>query len=133
MEEFHKQKAVISQKAIVTRSDGKILMLQRHADDMSRPDGWDFPGGSLEAMEDPIAGIKREVLEETGLHIQGIKLINSRSFPLHDTCWTVLLTYTATVNAHEVVISHEHQEYQWFTKKEIFELPLPQRYKDLLL
>jgi len=127
--EFHKDKAVISQKAIITRNDGKILMLQRHADDMSRPDGWDFPGGALEDTEEPTEGIKREVQEETGLPIKNIVLLEARSIALHDGCWSVLLTYSATVDVTDVVISHEHQEYTWVTKNELLRMDIPDRYK----
>jgi ADP-ribose pyrophosphatase YjhB (NUDIX family) len=37
---------------------------------------WDLPGGSLEFGENPLNGLSREILEETGLTIQKSDLIN---------------------------------------------------------
>ncbi|MEY4327938.1 MAG: hypothetical protein RIR71_608, partial [Actinomycetota bacterium] len=47
--------------------DGKFLLFLSHFDPGSGlPPQWVFPGGGLESGEQPIAGIVREVFEETG-------------------------------------------------------------------
>jgi A/G-specific adenine glycosylase len=53
----------------IIQQDQKVLIAQRP------PDGllggmWEFPGGKVEAGEDLVAGLKREICEELGIEIQ---------------------------------------------------------------
>ncbi len=53
--------------AIVHDDEGQLLMVRR-----SREPGaglWSVPGGKVELGEDDRAAVRREVLEETGLHV----------------------------------------------------------------
>jgi len=52
-------------KAFIIK-DGKALLLKRRLNDEHKPGTWDIPGGRLEAGEDPISGLRREVKEEAG-------------------------------------------------------------------
>lgn len=52
--------------------DEQERVLLAHRRDM---DLWNLPGGGLESGEAPLEGLKREVLEETGLHVEVMKLI----------------------------------------------------------
>ncbi|GHD17329.1 hypothetical protein GCM10010313_46540 [Streptomyces violarus] len=47
------------------REDGRLLAIRR-ADNGT----WQLPGGILELDETPEAGVAREVLEETGIHVE---------------------------------------------------------------
>ena len=62
--------------------DGKILMLQRRDDNPMWDKKWEFPGGKIEAGEEPEVAVHREVQEETGLPI-----LQSRFFKLHNHDW----------------------------------------------
>lgn len=55
----------VSVTAIVTREDGRVLVIKR--DDDGR---WVPPGGVLELAETPQEGCAREVLEETGYRVE---------------------------------------------------------------
>ena len=46
--------------------DGEVLVARRAAD-QHLPDLWEFPGGKVEAGEEPEAAALRELREETGL------------------------------------------------------------------
>ena len=55
--------------AIVINDKREVLML----DHVLRPkSGWGFPGGFLDAGEQPIEAVKREVKEETGLDLENV-------------------------------------------------------------
>lgn len=54
----------VSQKAIMTDADGRVLILKSAGDEY-----WDLPGGHLREGEDLEAGLRREVREETGLEL----------------------------------------------------------------
>ncbi|MEU7018666.1 NUDIX domain-containing protein [Streptomyces sp. NPDC046385] len=54
----------VSVAGAVVREDGRLLAIRR-ADNGT----WELPGGILELTEAPEAGVAREVLEETGIHV----------------------------------------------------------------
>ena len=52
---------------MILTPEGKFLLFLSHFDPGSElPPQWVFPGGGLEADEEPLQGIVREVFEETG-------------------------------------------------------------------
>ncbi|MCN9243139.1 NUDIX domain-containing protein [Streptomyces sp. RY43-2] len=55
----------VSVAGVVVREDGRLLAIRR-ADNGT----WELPGGVLELRETPEAGVAREVLEETGIHVE---------------------------------------------------------------
>ncbi|MCX5397075.1 NUDIX hydrolase [Streptomyces sp. NBC_00102] len=55
----------VSVAGVVVREDGRLLAIRR-ADNGT----WELPGGILELHETPEAGVTREVLEETGIHVE---------------------------------------------------------------
>jgi len=60
--------------AVIRDSRGRILVMKRRD-----PKVWEFPGGGVEWGESPEEAVRREVLEETGLKIKGIKLLCTSS------------------------------------------------------
>ncbi|MFD4786920.1 NUDIX hydrolase [Streptomyces sp. NPDC058459] len=59
----------VSVAGVVVREDGRLLAIRR-ADNGA----WQLPGGILELDETPEAGVAREVLEETGIHVEVAEL-----------------------------------------------------------
>jgi len=57
----------ISVKGLFANAKGKLLMMQ---EDNGR---WDFPGGRIQKGENLIDCLKRECLEETGLHCEVVE------------------------------------------------------------
>lgn len=59
----------LSAKGFVVDPDGRLLLL--HCVDPARPDvrWWELPGGGVEAGEDEVSALVRELLEETGLEV----------------------------------------------------------------
>lgn len=59
----------VSVAAAVISDDSRVLAIQR------RDNGhWEPPGGVLELDEGPLEGLRREVLEETGISIEPVAL-----------------------------------------------------------
>lgn len=59
----------VAQKAVLY-DNGKILMIQKSAEDPFNPLRWEIPGGRLEVGEDLTDHLMREVREEVGLEIE---------------------------------------------------------------
>jgi 8-oxo-dGTP pyrophosphatase MutT (NUDIX family) len=51
--------------AVIRDDDGRLLLQEK-----SSGQGWSLPAGAIEPGESPEQAVRREVLEETGLHIE---------------------------------------------------------------
>lgn len=77
-------------RAIVWSEDGKVLLV-RH----TYTPGWHFPGGGVERGETAVSALAKELLQETGLHLEGVpklhgvfhnNAVNSRDHVLAYIC-----------------------------------------------
>ncbi len=53
---------------IISQKDGKILF-SRRPKDKSWSGWWELPGGKIKLKENPLEALKREMLEELGIHV----------------------------------------------------------------
>lgn len=98
-------------KAVIVNSKGKILLLHP-----TNKDKWHLPGGHLQQHETYLAGLKREVLEETNLQVTFFVLIDVKpGFQL----------WLCKCNQVPVRISKEHKSHKWLTFEDaLMKLPL---------
>ncbi len=113
------------QKAFII-SDGKVLIAKRKEEKMFSG-MWDIPGGKLEDNESLYTGIKREVLEETGLEITDIlctlsSILFVASIGDKPTIFRNLYLCKAT---GEITLSSEHSEYLWVDPKDLKNYEFP--------
>lgn len=85
--------------AIVVDADGRILLLER-----ADTGGWGLPGGFMDPGESLEETARREVMEEVGLEVDELALMNVFSgpeqyyqYPNGDQVFNVTAVYTATV------------------------------------
>ena len=110
--------------AVVTcffECDGQVLLLQRARKD-SQYGLWGIPGGKLDDNEAPTEGLKREILEETGLNISenDLELLDraymGNSF---DGSYLLYLYYTKVDSTFEATLrSEEHNDQKWVPVKD---------------
>lgn len=103
------------------RRDDKVLLMRRNDAKAYMPGKWDIPGGTLEAGEDPVETIIREVREETGINIRVNNIryaySNKVELPLRQT---LQLVYDAEYISGDVTLNpREHTEYKWVREDEV--------------
>lgn len=57
---------------VILRRADQVLLCHRSPGRRWYPDVWDFPGGHVEAGEDPEDALRRELAEELGIELQGV-------------------------------------------------------------
>ena len=101
---------------VYAERDGQILLLKRAGGALSGQ--WFLPGGAVDPGEGPEEAARRELLEESGLEIDGeLELVGA--YPI----WVyggdcLQLSYRGRVAEGEVVTSHEHDGAQWIDPAE---------------
>ena len=74
--------------AIIRKGD--YILLTRRRPDAHLPNLWEFPGGKIEPGESLSDGLRRELLEELGVHAE-----------VHDECYATIHHYpTKSVDLH---------------------------------
>lgn len=100
--------------------EGRLLLLSEPDD--RRKYMWDLPGGTLTDQEKPVAGLHREIMEETGLRIKLLSPLSWLKWDRHDSGKPILVAfYIAETLGGEVHISEEHQAYRWVSPHEFRE------------
>ncbi|HER2923168.1 TPA: NUDIX domain-containing protein [Streptococcus pyogenes] len=110
---------------ILTNDDGKVLM-QLRGDKKT----WAIPGGTMELGESSLETYKREFLEETGIEVEAVRLLNvythfEEVYPNGDAVQTIVFIYELTA-VSDMAIDNFHNEetlkLQFFSHEEIAEL-----------
>jgi len=101
----------VSVAGIVVRDDGRVLVIKR--DDNGH---WEAPGGVLELDESFEDGVRREVLEETGLAVTVERLTGVYKNLTHGI---VALVYRCRPAGDEAHATEEAREIRWMTKEEV--------------
>lgn len=108
--------------AAVLRHEGRVLLTRRRKD-QHLAGMWEFPGGKLEPGEAPEETVARECLEECGIHVQVLDILEV-TFHAYDERDVLLLFYDCRLVSGEV--QHiEVADHVWCTPDELDDYPLP--------
>jgi len=123
----------IACKAVIGNGKGQVLVL-REANTYAEGTNvgrWHCPGGRINPGEPFAEGLKREIMEETGLEIAGhqpfyvgewfpvIKEQQNQIVAIFFAC-----TLPSGVNEDAVRLSEEHDSFRWVTAAEAVDLDL---------
>ncbi|HEX6258658.1 MAG TPA: NUDIX hydrolase [Candidatus Saccharimonadales bacterium] len=87
----------VSVKALIKDTKGNVLVLKENQDT------WSLPGGGLDHGEDPLATIRRELVEELGIadsEILGCKMTTTFHLAPKHT-WLLWAVYDVQINEHQ--------------------------------
>ena len=116
MSDEPKPEAVVG--AFIRNQSGDILLVKSH----KWPGVWVVGGGHIEYGETIASAIKREIIEEYGLHtefirvIKVVEFINSPYWSKRDRHFIALQCECLALHPDEIKLDHDElQDYQWFT------------------
>ncbi|MBT2527956.1 NUDIX domain-containing protein [Streptomyces sp. ISL-99] len=103
----------VSVAGAVLREDGRLLAIRR-----ANNGTWELPGGVLELSEAPEEGVRREVLEETGIHVEVDELSGVYK---NTTRGIVALVFRCKPSGGTERTSDESTAVAWLTPEEVTE------------
>ncbi len=107
--------------AAIIMHEGKVLLTRRKAD-VPYPLLWEFPGGKLEAEEDPRDCVVREIREELAIEVSvsGIYEVIYHRYPERAV---LVMTYRCQWQSGEIV-DLDVAEHRWVSPSELTRFPL---------
>ena len=123
----------IAVKAVILR-DGKVLVLHRSQAEMkasflNKKERWDLPGGGLHYAERCEEGLAREILEETGLTVKILHPIGTFDV-IRTNVHLCIITYLCHYRDGEVVLSGEHDAFDWLGEEDVVKGAYPRWMKE---
>lgn len=107
--------------ALVRDGAGRLLLVRRgQAPDRGR---WSLPGGRVEPGEDDAAALRREMREETGLHVEVGALVGRVERASHGVVYDIA-DYACTVVAGTPAAASDAAGLRWASPAELATLPL---------
>ncbi|WGU96296.1 NUDIX hydrolase [Paenibacillus dendritiformis] len=115
---------IVAVGGIVENEQGHILLVK------TEHDGWVFPGGQVEAGENLIDALGREIKEESGIDVEVSRLIgvysNTGTYKWHDGVTDIptklMLDYTCTAVGGQLSTSEETSDVRWVAKENVLDL-----------
>lgn len=118
----------VSVKGIVIDEQGRILLA------CESNGTWDMLGGGLDHGEDPIACLKREIQEETGLTVTKIWPEPKHFITAHkvsNNIYVANVVYQIELENLDFTPSNECEELRFFSAEELRNLQLPPNMQQL--
>lgn len=120
---MEERKFGVANKAYIFKDD-KLLIIYKTAEEAANDPNPDLridqPGGRLEFGENPYDALKREIREEVGLDAQVIRPIDVWTYVKEKAGFQLVgINYLCAWKSGEVVLSEEHERYEWLSLNEI--------------
>ena len=80
---------------------------------MSLPHKWEFPGGKIDPGESPEECLRRELLEELGIHVHVGECLPASTHQ-YPTFGVTLYPFVCDIKSGEIVL-HEHSAVTWLS------------------
>ena len=104
-------KAVQVVAGIIWNQDRTQILISRRPDHLHKGGYWEFPGGKVEAAEDEVSALRRELLEELNITFDSSEFFQNIHFKYPEK--TVDLNFYHVYGCTDTVNANEGQEWRW--------------------
>ena len=130
-------KLFVAAKAVIQRADNKMLIVRESGsyEEGTNEGVYDVPGGRISPEESLFEGLLREVKEESGLEIKIGKTItvHEKFQPIKgEEVHIIRIYFHGTAQTTEVVLSEDHDTYEWIETEQIDAYPILDDVKEVL-
>lgn len=119
-------------RAVIFDAQGRCLLIRRSGASKHFAGCWEWPGGKVDAGEDFIAALHRELAEETGLAMRITGLAGATAFEM-SALHVVMLCMEAEVTGGTFRLSDEHDAAEWVPLAEFPDWSLPGQVRPFML
>ena len=101
--------------AALIKQENKVLATQRGYGEWK--DGWEFPGGKIEAGETPEAALRREILEELAVEVEVQSRLVTVEYDYPQFHLTMHCYWCRLLKGEPTLL--EHEAARWLTRDEL--------------
>ncbi len=113
------------------RNGDAVLLMKRAAHKRIFPNQYNGLGGHIERNEDPLASARREIEEESGLTVHGLRLFAVHNIDAGQETGIILFVFTAWSDSRDTVESDEGTLH-WVRPEQLDELDLVEDVAEVL-
>jgi 8-oxo-dGTP diphosphatase len=106
--------------AVLIEQDGRVLLVRRAGEPFRGL--WTLPAGFINGGEDPAEAAARECLEETGLSVRVVRVLDIISGKEHPRGADFIIVYLATVVGGELKPDDDADAADWFERTNLPQL-----------
>ena len=106
--------------AVLIEQNGRVLLVRRANEPFRGL--WTLPAGFINGGEDPAEAAARECLEETGLSVRVIRVLDIISGKEHSRGADFIIVYLATVEGGELKPDDDADAAEWFERTSLPQL-----------
>lgn len=132
-------KKIIQRKIVAGAvvNKGKILIIQRSANENFYPNLWELPSGKREPLEKTEDALIREIKEETGLNnIEIVEIISVSDYMIEKDDFlndATQINFLVRIKGDaEVKLSQDHQNFAWIGREEIDNYDITKETKEVI-
>lgn len=119
--------------ALILNKRGEIFLMRSH----KWRNKFVIPGGHIELGETMEEALKREVKEETGLDIHGIKLLAHQEFIFDAAFWRkrhfIFFDFLCKARSSKVTLNSEGQEFVWISPEAALKLSVEPYTREVII
>lgn len=101
-----------------------VLLMKRSAHKRVFPNRYNGVGGHIERDEDPLSSARREILEETGLEVEDLRLRAVYNIDAGAATGIILFVFTCTSRSRAFVVEEREGTLHWINRSALMALDL---------